>query len=50
LFEAGFDVFDNFLGENVGIRKIVGAFKRFVSARRVEIRKDPLFVPLQGRT
>jgi len=30
LFEGGFEVFDDFLGENVGIGKIVGVFKAFV--------------------
>jgi hypothetical protein len=36
---------DDFLGENVGIGKIVGFLSVSVSARRVEIRKDP-FIPL----
>jgi len=32
LFEGGFKVFDNFLGKNIGIGKIVGFFEAFVSA------------------
>lgn len=57
MFE-GFQVFvpsegesrdDDFLGEHVGIGKIVGFLQRFVSARKVEIRKDP-FIPLQRLT
>ena len=31
LFEGGFEVFDDFLGENVGIREVVGFFEAFVS-------------------
>jgi hypothetical protein len=31
LFEGSFDVVDNFLGENVGLGKVVGVFKAFVS-------------------
>jgi len=31
LFEGGFEVLDDFLGENVGIGKIVGVFEAFVS-------------------
>jgi len=31
LFEGGFEVFDDLLSENVGIRKIVGLFEAFVS-------------------
>jgi hypothetical protein len=31
LFESGFEVFDDFRGENVGIREIVGLFEAFVS-------------------
>jgi hypothetical protein len=31
LFEGGFKVFDDFLGENVGVRKVVGCFQGFVS-------------------
>jgi hypothetical protein len=31
LFEGGFEVIDDFLGENVGIGKIVGDFEAFVS-------------------
>jgi hypothetical protein len=49
LFQGGFEVFHDFLGENVGIGKIVGFLQRFVSARKVEIRKDP-FIPLQRLT
>jgi hypothetical protein len=30
LFERGFEVVDGFLGENVGIGKIVGDFEAFV--------------------
>ena len=29
--ECGFEVFDDFLGENVGIGKVVGVFKAFIS-------------------
>jgi hypothetical protein len=32
LFEGGFEVFDNFLGENIGIGKVVGLFETFVAA------------------
>jgi len=31
LFEGGFEVFDDFLSENVGIRKIIGFFEAFIS-------------------
>jgi hypothetical protein len=31
LFEGGFEVFDDFLSENVGIGKAVGVFEAFVS-------------------
>jgi len=31
LFESGFEVVDDFLGENVGFGKIVGVFEPFVS-------------------
>jgi hypothetical protein len=31
LFERGSEVFDDLLGENVGIGKIVGVFQAFVS-------------------
>jgi hypothetical protein len=31
LFESGFEVFDDFLGENVGIGEIVGDFEALVS-------------------
>jgi hypothetical protein len=30
LFEGGFEVIDDFLGENVGIGKIVGVFEALV--------------------
>jgi len=31
LFEGGFEVFDDFLGENVGVGQIVGVFEAFIS-------------------
>jgi len=31
LFQSAFEVFDDFLGENVGIGEIVGFFEAFVS-------------------
>jgi hypothetical protein len=31
LFTSGFEVVDDFLGENVGIGKIVGVFEAFIS-------------------
>jgi len=31
LFEGGFEVFDDFLGQNIGVREIVGFFETFVS-------------------
>jgi len=31
LFESGFEVFDDFLGQNVGTGKVVRFFKAFVS-------------------
>jgi hypothetical protein len=31
LFEGGFEIFDDFLGENVGIWKIVGFFEALIS-------------------
>jgi hypothetical protein len=31
LFEGGFQIFDDFLGEDVGIREVVGFFEAFVS-------------------
>ncbi len=38
LFEGGFEVVDDFLGENVGIGKIVGVFEAFVSNSEVSLR------------
>ena len=35
LFEGGFDVIVNFLGENVGIGKVSGLFEAFVSERKM---------------
>ena len=35
LFEGGFDVIVNFLGENVGIGKVGGLFEAFVSERKM---------------
>jgi hypothetical protein len=32
LFEGGFYIFEDFSGENIGIREIVGFFEAFVSA------------------
>jgi hypothetical protein len=34
LFEGGFEVVDDFLGENVGIGEVVGVFEAFVSGGR----------------
>lgn len=31
LFESGFELFNDFLGQNVGIGEVVGFFERFVS-------------------
>jgi hypothetical protein len=31
LFQGGFEVFDDFLGEYVGIREVVGFFEAFIS-------------------
>jgi hypothetical protein len=31
LFERGFEIIDDFLGEYIGIGKIVGVFEAFVS-------------------
>jgi hypothetical protein len=31
LFEASFEVFDDFLGEDIGVGKIVGFFEAFIS-------------------
>jgi hypothetical protein len=31
LFQGGFEIFNDFLSENVGIGKIVGFFQAFVS-------------------
>jgi hypothetical protein len=31
LFEGGFEVFDDFLGEDVGTRALVGFFEAFIS-------------------
>ena len=45
LLDGGFEVFDDFLGENVGIRKIVGFFQAFVSEQDVEAG----FVAVLGR-
>jgi len=40
LFEGGFEVFDDFLRENLGIGKIVGVFEALVAEREyVESRK-----------
>ena len=42
LFQGGFEVFDDFLGENVGIGKVVGFFEAFVSEpEKLSSRKDP---------
>jgi hypothetical protein len=41
LFEGGFEVIDDFLGENVGIGEIVGVFEAFVAEpENVEARKS----------
>jgi len=39
LFEGGFEVFDDFLSENVRIGEIVGVFEAFVS-ERVNVEAD----------
>jgi hypothetical protein len=31
LFQSGFEVFDDFLGQNVGVGQVVGLFQAFVS-------------------
>jgi hypothetical protein len=31
LFENGFEIFDDLLGENIGVGKLVGFFEAFVS-------------------
>jgi hypothetical protein len=31
LFERGFEIIDDFQGENVGIGKVVGVFEAFIS-------------------
>jgi hypothetical protein len=31
LFEGGFEVFDDFLGQNVGVGEVIGFFECFVS-------------------
>jgi hypothetical protein len=31
LFEGGFEIFDDFLGEDIGIREIFGFFEAFVT-------------------
>jgi hypothetical protein len=49
LFEDGFEIVDDFVGENVGIGKIVGAFEAFgaepedVAAKKLAC---PRFLPL----
>jgi hypothetical protein len=41
LFEGGFEVFDDFLAEKIGIGEVVGFFECFVSGpENVEARKD----------
>jgi len=42
LFEGGFEVFDDFLRENFGIRKVVGFFEAFVS-------RLAILLPARGR-
>ena len=39
MFEGGFEVFDDFLRENFGIRKVVGFFEAFVSDWRFCFRR-----------
>jgi hypothetical protein len=34
LFEGGFEVFDDFLGENIGIGKAVGVFEAFIPSAK----------------
>jgi len=47
LFKCGFEIFDDFLGENVGIREIVGFFQAFISEPEdVEAGLITLMVPL----
>jgi hypothetical protein len=49
LFEGGFEVFDDFLGENVGIRGILEVFEAFVSELEDVAAKKlacPRFLPL----
>jgi len=48
LFEGGFEILDDFLGENVGVGKTVGVFEAFVSEpEEIEagfVVIEPLFV------
>ena len=37
LFESGFEIFDDFLGKNIGIRKVIGFFESGFVAVRSEI-------------
>jgi hypothetical protein len=36
LFERGFEIFDDFLGEHVGIGEVVGLFEALVSKPDIE--------------
>jgi hypothetical protein len=44
MLQSGFQVFDDFLGENIGIAKIVGFFEAFISERK-DIKAS--FVPIE---
>jgi len=35
LFEGGFEVFDDLLGENVGVEKFVGFFAALLASRSI---------------
>ena len=45
LFTGGFDVFDDSLGENVGVEEVVGFFEAFVSeSEDLDTRKELLIL------
>ncbi len=49
LFEGGFEVVDYFLGENVGIGKIVGFFAALLASRSNGNRSRPSEISIESR-
>jgi hypothetical protein len=46
LFEGGFEVFDDFLGENVGLGKVIGLFEALSRSHKTSTVRKKLLNPL----